>query len=255
MASNDLKAVFESLVREGEELIATRRSGPTKARKWCSAVRSWFKNHLPESGLSGEISTVFPLLERTYTGRGLRPTDQKGIQRVLKILLRAKDILPQLNAEEPYSPTLDGAGRVFVVHGKDEALKANVARLIERLGFKAIILHEQPNRGRTIIEKFSEHSNVAFAVVLLTGDDRGGLYDVEPGKYRPRARQNVIFELGYFVGKLTRRRVCAIYQDGVELPSDYHGMLFIPHDDRGAWELSVAREMRAAGLPVDLNRV
>lgn len=98
-------------------------------------------------------------------------------------------------------------------------MKANVSGLIERLGLEAVILYEQPNRGRTIVEKFSEHSNVAFAVVLLTGDDIGGLSTQTPETRSPRARQNVIFELGYLIGKLTRRRVCAIYQDRVELPS------------------------------------
>jgi len=255
MTLNEIKASFEVLLCDGEELVNTRRSGAKKARKWCLTVRDWLQTYLPEAGLAKEVTLALPSFEPTNTGRGLRPVDQKGIQRVIKILLRATEIIPQLNEKDPYTPTPDGARRVFVVHGKNDGLKVNVARLIEKFGLEAIILHEQPNRGRTIIEKFSEHSNVAFAVVLLTGDDKGGLSTQGPDAYLLRARQNVIFELGYFVGKLTRRRVCAIYQDGVELPSDYHGVLFIPHDDKGAWELALAKELRDAGLPVDLNRV
>jgi predicted nucleotide-binding protein len=141
---------------------------------------------------------------------------------------------------------------VFIVHGHDEPLKQSTARFLEKLGLKAVILHEQPDKGRTIIEKFEEHSSVMFAVILLTPDDVGGLAS-DPVKQFPRARQNVIFELGYFVGKLGRERVCALNQ-GVEQPSDLHGVLYIPVDEKGIWRFSLARELKAAGLNVDLNK-
>jgi predicted nucleotide-binding protein len=143
---------------------------------------------------------------------------------------------------------------VFLVHGRDDGVKQSVARFIERLGLNVIILHEQPNAGRTLIEKFVDHSEVGFAVVLLTADDRGGLVDAELSAQRFRARQNVILELGYFLGKLGRKRVCALYQKDVEIPSDYEGVLFIPIDPGGAWQLQLAREIKAAGIDVDLNR-
>lgn len=153
-------------------------------------------------------------------------------------------------------PPPETLGRdIFIVHGRDdEGMKETVARFIERLGLNAIILHEQPNEGRTIIEKFVDYSNVGFAVALLTPDDRGGPRDIEAGSYRFRARQNVIFELGYFLGRLGRKRVCVLYREGVEIPSDYQGVLFVPLDDGGAWKLPLAREIKAAGFEVDLNR-
>jgi len=88
---------------------------------------------------------------------------------------------------------------IFIVHGHDEAAKQEVARFIEKLGLHAIILHEQPDQGRTIIEKFEHHSDVGFAVVLLTPDDEGHPKN-EPAKAKPRARQNVVLELGHFIG-------------------------------------------------------
>lgn len=152
-------------------------------------------------------------------------------------------------------PTAETLGQdVFIVHGHDQGTKETAARFIERLGLNAIVLHEQPNEGRTIIEKFVDYSNVGFAVVLLTADDRGGPHSVEPGSYQFRARQNVIFELGYFLGRLGRKRVCVLYREGVQIPSDYQGVLFIPLDDGGAWKLPLAREIKAAGIEVDLNR-
>jgi predicted nucleotide-binding protein len=140
--------------------------------------------------------------------------------------------------------------RVFVVHGHDHGLKNTVARFLEHCGLAAIILHEQPDQGLTIIEKFSHHSDVSFAVVLLTGDDIGN--PKGSPKRKARARQNVIFELGFFIGKLGRSRVSALYEEGVELPSDLHGVLYTAIDEHESWKYKLAKELRAAGLSVNL---
>jgi predicted nucleotide-binding protein len=143
--------------------------------------------------------------------------------------------------------------KVFIVHGHDEGAKQSVARFLEKLRVEAIILHELPNVGRTIIEKFESHSDdVGFAVVLLTPDDKGGSAD--SNTLVPRARQNVILELGYFMGKLGRNRVCALYRDQVEIPSDYVGVAYIALDPAGAWQLQLAKELKHADIDVDLNR-
>jgi len=96
---------------------------------------------------------------------------------------------------------------VFVVHGHDDALRSQVCRLLEHLDLVPVVLSEQPDGGRVLIEKFEQHSNVAYAVVLLTPDDEGRLGTT--GDLKPRARQNVVFELGFFCGKLSRHCVCA----------------------------------------------
>jgi hypothetical protein len=141
---------------------------------------------------------------------------------------------------------------VFVVHGHDNAAKEAVARHLEKLKFRAIILHEQPSLNKTIIEKLEGHSDVQFAVVILTPDDVG--YPLSDSRMaKTRARQNVIFELGFFIGKLGRDRVCALYKGDIELPSDYSGVTYISLDHAGAWKLELAKEMRAAGMNVDLN--
>jgi predicted nucleotide-binding protein len=143
--------------------------------------------------------------------------------------------------------------RVFVVHGHDSKAKEEVARFLSRLGLEPVILHEQPNKGRTIIEKFEDHSDVGFAVVLLTPDDLGGLNESTP-QLVPRARQNVVLELGFFFAKLRRARVCALYTRNIELPSDISGIAYIPFDGEG-WQLALARELKAAGLDVDMNNL
>jgi hypothetical protein len=136
---------------------------------------------------------------------------------------------------------------VFVVHGHDD-VRHTVSELIASVSLRPVMLDGRPNRGRTIIEKLEDHANTSFAVVLLTPDDEGRKRGSRG--FRPRARQNVILELGYFLARLGRQRVCALYVAGVELPSDFHGVLYIELDSGGTWRKLLLGELLAAGLPV-----
>jgi len=149
---------------------------------------------------------------------------------------------------------ITGARRVFVVHGHDEEAKASVARFLERLNLEPVVLSERPNEGRTIIEKFEYSAYVCYAVVLLSPDDIGSSR-TEADAPRPRARQNVILELGYFIGRLSRSRVCALHKGTLELPSDVHGVIYVPMDASGGWKISLAKEMKAAGISIDMNLI
>jgi predicted nucleotide-binding protein len=142
--------------------------------------------------------------------------------------------------------------RVFIVHGHDEEAKQTTARFLEHIGLEPVILHEQPNSGRTIIEKFEDHADVGFAVVLLTPDDVAHPANA-PAKVSGRARQNVILELGYFIGRLTRRRVCALYKPGVEIPSDYQGVGYVELDPTGGWRTKLAQELVEEGFSIKLE--
>jgi predicted nucleotide-binding protein len=148
-----------------------------------------------------------------------------------------------------------GKQNIFVVHGRDEAAKQTVARFLEHLDLDPIILHERENRGRTIIEKLEGCSaDVGFAVVLLTPDDVGAA-KADKNRLKPRARQNVVFELGFFVAALGRGGVCALHKGNVEIPSDYEGVIYIPMDEAGAWKLELAKEIRAAGIDIDPDKL
>lgn len=142
---------------------------------------------------------------------------------------------------------------VFIVHGRDQDARREVVQFVEQLGFAAIVLQEQASKGRTIIEKFEEYSNVVFAIVLLTPDDVGGLKQDEV-TLQPRARQNVIFEFGFFVAKLGRHSVCALTKN-VEIPSDYHGVVYLSMDEGGEWRTQLASEMSEAGLSLGLTKL
>ena len=186
--------------------------------------------------------------------------DVKGNIAYLELILNRLDLIPesptlaQQVKERPVDSHPEVGRRVFVVHGHDEEAKQSVARCLEKLELEAIILHEKPSRGQTIIEKFEDYADVGFAVVLLTPDDMGAARD-NVDNLKPRARQNVVFELGFFVGSLGRRRVCALLKGDVEIPSDFAGVLWVPMDAGGAWRFKLVQEMIAAGLDVDPNKL
>jgi predicted nucleotide-binding protein len=144
---------------------------------------------------------------------------------------------------------------IFIVHGHDNELKEQTARLISDLGLKPIILHEQENKGQTLIEKLESNANKSsFAIILLTPDDFG--YSKKDGveKARPRARQNVVLELGFFIAKLGRSRTCALYK-GVDAPTDFDGVVYTLADEAQAWRYTVAKELKVAGYKIDMNKL
>lgn len=138
---------------------------------------------------------------------------------------------------------------VFIVHGHNEAIKQSVARLVEKQGISAVILHEQPNQGATIIEKFEANSGVGAAICLFSADDIGR--SKESSVNNSRARQNVVFETGFFMGKLGRNHVIVVADRDVEIPSDMQGIVYT---DSRVWEYELLKELKAMGYGIDMNK-
>jgi len=186
-------------------------------------------------------------------GIGKQITSLESILERLELIPEATSISSTNISSRPLP--IGDINSVFIVHGHDETAKINVARFVEKLGLKAIILHEQPNKGQTIIEKFeSNAAEVGFAIVLLTPDDIAASKE-SPDDTMFRARQNVVLELGYFCGVLGRNKVCVLFKGDVEIPSDYLGVIYTPLDSDDGWHLKLAKEMKEAGLNIDLNDV
>jgi len=194
-----------------------------------------------------------PSREKVLDTPAHKVTDQASPEQLLDLLQQVVKQLSGAGERQVQDQAALPSARVFVVHGRNQVIKEDVARFIEQLGIAAIILHEQPDKGRTIIEKLEDNTAVDYAVVLLTGDDAGGLKDAKVATPPLRARQNVIFELGFFAAKLGRSRVAVLIEEGVEMPSDYSGIPYIKIDAQGSWKYSLAREFKTAGLRVDLN--
>jgi hypothetical protein len=234
-----------------DELDRVRRNGEMLIRNIFNATSHYLR----------DFSTIkfYPLyLDPSQQDR--QKAWESGKTSIINLLTSMIDEL-RLFGDNEVSPSktrkqdVSQKNQVFVVHGHDEPTKTKVARFIEKLGLKAIILHEQANQGRTIIQKFEDHAATScFAVVLLTPDDEG--YPVgKNDEAKLRARQNVIFELGYFNGVLGRSNVCVLYKEGVEIPNDYLGVVYTPLDNNDAWKLLLAREMKQAGIQIDMNKV
>ncbi|HEY3141388.1 MAG TPA: nucleotide-binding protein [Acidimicrobiales bacterium] len=183
-------------------------------------------------------------------------------------LSRLRDIQGRLDVydEDRQAPDFDTAnndvlasdGRlVFIVHGHDDHTKQLVARTLHQLtGDEPVILHEMPNAGQTIIEKLERHAGLAAAaVVILSPDDAGAKAPAGEDEPALRARQNVVYELGWFHGRLGRGKVVALLVGDVEQLSDLSGVLYIPVDPGGAWRYQLGHELREAGLEVDLDKV
>src|ERR1043166_794037 len=245
-----LSASGRRLLQMSEDAAHTRR----EFEYWDQDVAKWLDSRFPDTGMSAKWSSLpfSPLV----SGGGYYDYPEhwaKFQQAVRSRLAWLGDIRSQsFTIDRP----LDGAKtrKIFIVHGHDEGAREKVARFLEKLDLEPIILHEQPNKGRTIIEKFVDNADVAYAVVLMTADDIGGIRGSSLESQNPRSRQNVVFELGYFLGKLGRDRVCALYESTVEILSDYEGVLYIPLDASESWRHKLAKEFMAAGLSIDMNK-
>ncbi len=152
------------------------------------------------------------------------------------------------NYQGPHNNNERSPNRVFVVHGRNDEARDEVVNFLKSIGLQPIILHEQPNMGRHLLTKFIDEAElVTFAVIVMTADDVGGLSEKE---LAPRARQNVIFELGYFIAHLGQSRVCALVTPGLETPSDFDGIVYIPMAEDSRWKCELKRELKAAGMPL-----
>ncbi len=260
------------LIREQLEAIpnlkGVRQDSP-EFRKWWQMTRTIIGNLFgPDSSQLanfGEISYDVPVwstatpessFQRAYV-RGLESHEGNLEALAMEISTFWEDdaasVVP-VSAARPANVAL--TKDVFLVHGHDEEMKQSVARTLMMLGLNPIILHEQANKGKTIVEKFEANTGTAsFAVVLLSPDDIGLPTDHilhTPATSRPR--QNVVLELGYFVGKLGRARVLPLKRgENLELPSDLHGLAYTDYDPAGRWRLEMVKELKEAGYAVDAN--
>ncbi|SMX30128.1 putative nucleotide-binding protein containing TIR-like domain protein [Pelagimonas phthalicica] len=207
------------------------------------AVRAYF-----EAAANYSEPDVYVIGGDTVYGSFDKPTALKALRTVIR---NAAAYSKEEEEEEDNGPL--PSDKVFIVHGHDHAIRSEVSLCIQRLGLRSVVLSEQTDKGRTIIEKFEDNSNVGFAVVLMTGDDVGGNKGTPAENLKRRARQNVVLELGYFSAKLGRSKVCVLYEDGVELPSDFSGVIYKPIDSAGAWKYELTRELKDAGFEVSLD--
>ncbi len=234
------KQEFISLYTKWEayNIELLNRSFDIPENEYVSSYKSFTSNRFfftnVVDGLKNNIDKQITFLESIIERLDLIPTKEEG---------KTNNEMKAINTN-----------KIFIVHGHNETIKEKVARLLENLKLEPIILHEQTDKGMTIIEKFEQHSNdVNFAIILLTADDEGKAKK-EKG-YKPRARQNVIFEMGYFFAKLERKNVFLLKENEVENPSDLSGIIYTPYDDQGAWRYSLVKQLRELGYNISADNI
>lgn len=220
-------------------------------------VRSIFGNASPMHNKVTGVSYWPGIVYEETSPSDYANAQRVGVQETIALLKAAKLELeitegPSSSSNTPADPAREPSERIFIVHGRDDARKYALSSFLQNLtGTQPVILHQQPNAGQVLIEKFEATATSAgYSVVLLTADDLGRAKELATDDERPRARQNVVFEMGFFFGLLGRKRVAVLYDHGVELPSDITGIVYIALDDAGAWKGQLASEISHAGLQI-----
>lgn len=242
-------------MNEGEQLLGNLTKN-SDAEGWARKLEHSLSQVFGEGSewarkfyhVSGPVGAMAPEANARRANEALERTLRRLVS-LIQIIDEADDFVA---SKEDFCTRPLVTNKIFLVHGRDEAAKNSVARFLEKGGIEVVILHERPNRGRTLISKFQEESyDAGFAVVLVTPDDTGGA--IGEGQ-NPRARQNVVFELGFFIGRLGSDRVCALMGPGVERPSDFDGVVYVPFDEAGGWRTELVREIAAAKIPFDFAK-
>ena len=261
---------IQEQIDKGQQLVNRQIRSETELAKADAEYENWSKyNEVLLSRLFDNSAVVDEYIEFYGGSYSMMATLEEQIgyherdvtARIdrLKGILERLELIPEQPTNSIYSSSVESAvtnsNEVFIVHGHDRTVKSEVARFVEQLGLEATILEEKPGGGRTIIEKFERYaSNAGFAIVLLTPDDVGAPRDRQED-LKPRARQNVIFEIGYFFKGLGRGRVCAMSKEDVEFPSDLNGVSYVLLDSQDGWKLKLFREMKEAGFSIDSDKL
>jgi len=264
---NDLKEKLRILLSEGQ-LFNYSNFSDTKGiydypESYSLKYISW-KTRV-KSILGSEFGRDSPICQNYQEGEHIRVLgNDQGAFNVahgyfLGALQSAVDVLEFTPPKkENKKITATKSSKIFVVHGHDDLLKGQVESLIKDFGLEPVILHREADEGRTIIEKFEKHSDVGFAIILLTPDDIGyptteeSKVDKDKSK-EFRSRQNVIFEFGYFVGKLGRNRVCCLYKENVTLPTDLGGVVYKKiRKEASEVALPIIKDLKALGYQINL---
>jgi predicted nucleotide-binding protein len=268
--SEELIRKIKSLIKEGNSFDLTSSTRSTsKYQRWKTEVKNLIlsqcgvssrnfqsyvegQNELNYSFESGH-GQILGSLHTTLTSLELAAESKKNE-------LLVKNVSPRNDKTIRISEKMqmEDKKKVFIVHGHDEKLKNQLEILLTEIGLQPVILHRKPDEGMTIIEKFEKHSDVGYAFILLSPDDvlfsiNGENISEGKANKEMRARQNVIWEFGFFVGKLGRNRVCCLYKEGVILPTDVSGMLYKEiRNDVEEVAFAILKDLRAAGYDLQV---
>ncbi len=261
---SEVKTVLEKLLKDGQVIQASGINSledlaelQSKKTQWKEYVAEYLERAFDNETYRHQFNTSYGAMVMAMSPEDQIENFENDIRAKLislESIIKRLELIPDIETlapelETPHPVSISENKDVFIVHGHNEEAKEAVSGYIRSLDLVPIILHEQPNGGRTLIEKLEHYStSVGFAIVIVTGDDMGyeKTESFENATLRPR--QNVVVELGYFVGKLTREKVCVLYEEGVSIPSDLLGIVYVPYDKEDRWKLAIAKELNNAKI-------
>jgi len=243
-----------------DKLIKLQHDDP-EIRKWDNTteqviIKTFGKPHDNLSHYSSALHGGSMLLTGETNWQAEHVENMNKVKKLLEGFVEQLDIFNEPNKQLDKDISTNNkpiSRKVFIVHGHDKQAISELTVILSNLGLKPIVLHEQASEGMTLIEKLEKYSNVGYAFIILTPDDLGTKKDIKDIKtnLKPRARQNVVFEFGLFVGKLGRNKVCCLYKGNVKLPSDLDGLVYIPFNlSINEKQIDIIRELKAAGYKV-----
>lgn len=274
VSRDEARQQLEDRMQKGRELRGRQVADPVQYEalgndyeKWNKFNQQLLKNLFTTDEIESEYShwsAMFISTQPKSLGQKIadRYDDIEEKVHRLDSIAERLEIIPLTNAAEAtaiqspsrYQSSAQSSKKVFIVHGRDEVAKTSLEVFAIENGLEPVVLHRQADEGMTIIEKFEKHSDVGYAFILLTPDEVAYLAaeEAKPDGERKkefRARPNVIFEFGYFVGKLGRSKVCCLYTGGVSLPSDVSGMIYKAYN-QSIEEVgySIIKDLKAAGF-------
>ena len=252
--------LLEMLEEESKQLIEQRNITRAKFNGYCTLLEGYADKIFGENSPKAEEFSYCYVEEHSYmTESNIIDSRLDFIQEKIEQIKSLKKILKidiDNNSDKKDKKEQSLGESIFIVHGHDTEVLNRVKKILDRLHLRYTVLHEQPNEGRTLIEKFEKNAqDIGFAIVIMTGDDKGGSKNNKSSEYKNRARQNVILELGFFLGKIERKRVCILLEEGVEKPSDYEGVAYTPLKDDCQLPEKLAKELKAAGFKIDENKL
>jgi predicted nucleotide-binding protein len=175
----------------------------------------------------------------------------REVSNASNILLQKVKLLLSPPASDTRLNSQVRSNKIFVVHGQDNEMKSDVTQTLQKLDLDPIILHEQPDSTQTL----TDYQHVSFAVVLLSPDELAYPKEKTSDEAKYRANQNIIFELGYFLGRLGKQNVVAIYRKNkdFETPNNINGVVWIEY--KTGWYFELIKQLQANNYDVDANKL
>ncbi len=252
ITQEELIRTFADPINEGKQFWHLGRLlNPMKVKK---AVIFWSYDEANMLDLPN-FESIVAAKDKKYVVEQIEKGKVKGAY-----LCTDKFLAKPKTAAAPTGPQSSAKRRVLVISGTDDAMKQALTKALGKLLLVPVMLCEEPGHGRKIVERFTaDYVDVGLAVVLLSPDDYVFSKTEESSKRRLKPRQDVIFELGYLLGKLGKEKVLVLFRESekneFEVRLDFEGINSAPFDSLDSWKLALLRALADNGYNVEGDRI